>query len=1042
MKTAELIAIAIGDALRASPRTIGAHLSPIGLSAEDVVATLRLVRKRLGKRNYLVGSAPDLHDISEERMFCARDERAAERATLWRNCVRVGDGERLVYVSVEEHGKASGLLDCLEPVSEEQIADAFLNWCDDEESGLPTGTAAALRQGRVVEGAQLQDLCAFATAFERDPARDRKPWEVIGRHLPLLSLARDSGLGSDDTAERLRNNAKLVRALASGEDRRRSTQGALVDVETKLVKALTAGADLRVALGTIDLGYVETSGIAPKGAKVGARGGEKGGKGKKGVKNAPLKKPKASRSGSAKGDERDGVDPKPITDVETGSRQPVGAEQGQRGSEGGAGSSAPKGAQTISPRGRAVTAAPLSQGIELLLAASLGGDGAPVELKVRAGARQALITPQKQLETRRTDVSAAQSELSAPLAAWRHARAQFIGRASELRAQSATLSAALVGALPRLLADADCAAAFDAFARATVTLYRAAQDASERAMREVLALDTVAVRDAEGISVRVIGPLHVLWFGQVLERSRLESEAAVLSEAERRALVRGRSAGPTSPAEFPESDGVDLALSRQEDGLIVFERVPEVVERASLVSLGSLLIRRYLSLAPHASIGCRVAFEGEGAESFIDGVAEYLMGGDGQTTVEVLCERPPALRDGSDALTLVGQGRIRLGAIPLRQDGLAQARPHIAVRVPSGRPHPSEAEPSSTAVKSMAPAVSPARTRFELRERSLRIVTSVRGVPHLEAFEALHAAARGRQATRAFVLDASGLALRSEVDVIRGASATWHVVIAPSLGNRPPMGAFLLAHERIDERAVCAVLSREVRVAMRAVQDGLAKAGLNEEQPKRLRPIAMKLAQTCGGGLMSLRKDNVELLAGALLSLELSRRIEGRGVVVPLSGRGYEALTGDGQDGIGMQAAFGIADGVLRILVGVATLDSNLDIDLSVPQVGGAVGARLHAVVSSLQALRGEDLLARVARDAVGWLVWPSFAGMEVSERPSELIAALSDWSSVRDIKIEVQALLPPSIVIPKGRPTKVSRWPFAASVIDVALIKRLLLSA
>lgn len=1040
MKTAELIALAIVDALRASPRTIGAHLSPIGLSAEDVVATLRLVRKRLGKGNYLVGSAPDIDHINEERLFCAHDQSAAERATFWRNRVRVGDGERLVYVSVEEHGKASGLLDCLEPVSEEQIADAFLTWCDEDGSGLPEGTAAALRQGRVVEGAQLEDLCAFATAFERDPARSRKPWDVIGKHLPLLSLARDSGLGGDDTAERLRNNGKLVRALASGEDRRRSVEGALVAVESKLVKALNAGHDLRAALGAIDLGDVDTAGIAPKGTKTGARGGKKGGKAKKGSKSTPQKKGKVGKSPPVNGNGRDGG-PEPTDDDDDERTTPASPDGGKRDGQGGAGATPPKSGQTVSPRGRAVTAPPLSAGVELLLAASLVSDGAPVEAKVRASARQALVAPPKQIETRRADITAAESELSVPLAAWRQARAQFVAKASGLRAQSATLSAALVGAMPRLLADADCAAAFEAFARACVALYGAAQDVSERAMREVLALDTVAVRDAEGISVRVIGPLHLLWFGQVLERSRLEAEAAALSEPERRALVRGRAAGPTSPSAFPEAEGADLALSRAEDGLIVFERVPEVVERASLVALGSMLVRRYLALAPHASVGCRVAFEGEGAESFIDGVAEYLTANDGQTSIEVLCERPPALRDGSDALALVSEGRIRLGSIPLRQDGLAQARPHIAVRVPSGRPRPSDAEPSAMAVQSMAPAVSPARTRFELRERSLRIVTSVGGIPHLEAFEALLASARGRQATRAFVLDASGLALRSEVDVNRGASATWHVVIAPSLGSRPPMGAFLLAHERIDERAVCAVLSREVRVAMRAVQDGLAKAGLNEEQPKLLKPIAMRLAKACGGGLLSLRRDNVELLAGALLSLELARRIEGRGVVVPVSGRGYEALTGDDQDGVGMQAAFGMVDGALRILVGVATLDASLDIDLSVPQVGGAVGARLHAVVSSLQALRGEDLLARAARDAVGWLVWPTFAGMEASERPSELIAALSDWSSVKDVKIEVHALLPPSIVVPKGKPPKVSRWPFTASVIDVALIKRLLLT-
>lgn len=1036
MKTAELIALAVQDALKSSPRTIGALLSPIGLSSEDVVAALRLTRKRLGGGHYLVGSAPDAPDISEERFFVASDERAAERATDWRNQVRPASGERLVYLSVEEHGKASGLKDCLVALSEDQIADTFLAWCDLAESAMPVGLADALRLGRVVEGVQIEDLCAFAGAIARDPVRARRPWDAVGKHLPRLALARDSGLGHDDTAERLANNARLVRALATGESRRKAGAGALAEVELRLVARLDAGEDLREALTTVDLGEVKTEAIAPKGAKLGPR---------KPAKGKPAKPTKGAKGGRGHtGEATPKKRSEPAEERATGTRAPAADT---RSRDGGATNVTPDphpergAAPNSAARSLRVSAPSLSPGVEVLLSALVSGDGRSIELKVRSDARQVLTTPPKHPELRPGDLGFEEAELREPLVAWRAARSRFLEVARGLLAQGVSLSAVFVGAMPRLLTEVECRVAFDAFNQATCALYRAALDRSERAMRGVLALDTVAVSDADGTSVRIIGPLHLLWFGQVAERARIEGEAAKLPEGVRRALLRTSAAGPTSPAEFPEVVGGELSLSRPEDGLIVFERVPEVVERASLEALGQLLVRRHLALSPQASLGCRIAFEGPGAASFLDGVARYLSEEDEQAIVEVLCERPPVLRERSPALSLLGAGRLRLGALPLQHDDLTRTRPHIVVRAPTGRPRPGEEEPSGTAAQMLAPAIAPSRTRFELRERSLRVVTSVAGVETLEAFEALHAAARGRQARAAFVLDAAGLALRGEADVNRGASATWHVVIAPRLGNRSPMGAYLLAHERVDDRAVCAVLSKEVRVAMRSVRDGLARAGFNEEKPTALKPIAMKLAQTCGGGLLSLRKDNVELLASALLSLELSRRTEGHGVIVPLSGRSYEALTGASSEDLGAQVAFSVNDGVLRVSVGFASFDANLDLDLSLPQVGGRIGERLHAIVSTLQMLRGDDLGAQAARDTVGWMIWPALAGMEAKERPVELIVALSDWSRVKEVRIEAHVMVPTQFQMPKGKTPKIARWPLTVTSIDVPLIKRLLLS-
>lgn len=1047
MKTADLIAYAVRDTLKSSPRAIGVLLSPVGLSGDNVVASLRRARQLLGAQHYLVGSAPDAPLVSEERFFVASDQRAAERATFWRNRVRSGDGARLVYVSVEEHGKANGLHDCLIALEEDQIAGAFLDWCDDPENRMPEGLAAALRDARVIEGMLLEDLCGFAVAVTKDLVRSKRPWEVVGKHLPLLGLARDSGLGEDDTAERLLNNVRLVRALATGEARRKTGVGVIGDVEDHLTGLLDAGEELRSALAAIDLGEIKTEKIAPKAPKRGPRGA-------KPTKGKPGKPAAGARGkGGEKGSRKDQTNGEatarphgrsPVSEPPSGGGASTAATNGSAPSVGSSGPKpAPPGPAPVPPpRSLRVSAPPLSQGLDALLTALLNGDGDPVGVKVRGDTRHVLAVSPKNVEPRAMELGASRERLSEPLAAWRKRRARFVESARSLTAPSSSLPSALVGALPKLLSDKACRTAFEAFAEATRALYRAALDQSEQVMREVLALDTVVVLDGSGVAVRVVGPLHLLGFGQVLERMRIEEEATKIPESSRRVLLRAGSVGPTAPAEFPEVGGGELSLSRHEDGLIVFERTPELVERASLESFGQSLLRRYLSLSPHAILGCRIVFEGEGAENFLDGVAQYLISDGEGATVEVLCARPPTLRDKSPALPLLSEGRLRLGALPLDPKEITRTRPHIIVKVPSGRPHPHEEEPSVTAAQVLAPAVGPSRTRFELRERSLRIVTSVAGIASLESFEALHAAALGRRSRGAFVLDASGLSLRGEVDINRGVASTWHAVIAPSLGDRPPLGAYLLVHERIDDRSVSAVLSREVRAAMRSVREGLARAGMSEEKPTALRAIATRLAQTCGGGLLSLRKDNVELLTSALLTMDLVRRLEGRGVVVPLSGRGYEALTGESSADVSMQVALGATNNVLRAIIGFATFDPNIDLDLSLPQVGGRVGERLSAVVNTIQMLRGDDIGAQAARDAVGWLVWPALAGMDASERSNDLVGALSDWSRVKELRIEVSLMTPAQMQLPKGKAPKVSRWSVTVTTIDVPLIKRLLLSA
>lgn len=126
------------------------------------------------------------------------------------------------------------------------------------------------------------------------------------------------------------------------------------------------------------------------------------------------------------------------------------------------------------------------------------------------------------------------------------------------------------------------------------------------------------------------------------------------------------------------------------------------------------------------------------------------------------------------------------------------------------------------------------RTVFELRPRGLRVRTSVAGSRELEAVEALAALSRGRLPQRAFVADVAGLSLRAEVERITAGDGTWIAVIAPTVGRRPPLHWYLLAHEEVSAGATYAVVTRDIKPAARALQEGLRSMSLRDVRPRGL----------------------------------------------------------------------------------------------------------------------------------------------------------------------------------------------------------------
>jgi hypothetical protein len=210
----DLIATAAARRIKEDPQLLGIRVCPVALTPADVEPLRKAVRASLGDGTYVAVSIPGAAPLESSRFFVCPDKAAAERATLWRNAVKIDEGEHLLYVSVQTHGKAGGLQECLTQLREDDLREEFSAWCDQKGAGMPAGIGAALRDSRMLGRVSVQALCEFANAVLRD-RRDK--WEACGHHLPLLNLARDLKLRATNAAERLAENEKTVSRAATAE---------------------------------------------------------------------------------------------------------------------------------------------------------------------------------------------------------------------------------------------------------------------------------------------------------------------------------------------------------------------------------------------------------------------------------------------------------------------------------------------------------------------------------------------------------------------------------------------------------------------------------------------------------------------------------------------------------------------------------------------------------------------------------------------------------------------------------------------------------
>ncbi len=1039
MNIGTLIALAAKRVFENEQR-MGVRLSPVTLTAAELTAAIKELRDRLGPKVYLVGSAPKVAAAEvDARAYVAPDQRAAERATLWRNKVKVADKEHLVYVSVETHAKANGLRDCLEQLREQDLRAAFRQWASSTKNGLPNGLVAALDEAELLGQVRLEALCEYAARVAGVAAKGAAAWQAAGEALPVLNLAYDSKLGKDDTADRLRANHALVRALDTGEGRRRSASGPLAPVEEALHTALANPPKdgRRGALASVDLGAVKTSHLAkgkaakPKPVGAGAKPPEvvpQSG-GKKEPPPRPTKPPTHPKGDGASDAQKSAGPDSPIERVlggEPESPKPTSAPS-------------PDGAQKPPPRSMRLVGTPLPKGLAVMLANLFEGDGDPVEITVRGADRSYLNTPAKTLVPEPREVKRARSKLPGAVTAWGAARRALIDAARALPGAPPPAEMFTRG-LASLLKDAAFEAALAVFVAAAIALYDAAGEVDERTMREVLALDTLALRSRGGeVALRVIGPLHLLSIGQTLVARRALDDARQLPDNARRLIARALETAPAAPGTFPDESG-ELPLARGVGGLLVYERVPELVSASDAAAAARAVVLRYLTLCPHAMLGLRVAVVGDGdLASLVEGVAAAVMESASRPDrVEVLCARPPTWESRSASARALEEGVLHLGA--LDEQGARGA--HITLRFAGTQGRPEDDEAAAPAVKTFAPPGG-GRTTFNLRARGLRVRTSVVGAHELEAVESLVSRAVGHVPQKAFVTDVAGRSLRAECE---GATVEggWLAIIGQSLGRRPPTPWFLIAHEGFGARATCAVVAKDVRAAARSLQEGLATLGVSDMRPRSLILLAERLASAGRSSLVPLARPAASLVAGGLLALELRKAFgsDSDVLIAPLTGAMYETLVGQAAEGDAdtLQLAVARVGDGLRVVVGYATVSTSPDLDTSKVQFDGAVAKRVGRVVEAITVgTEGARADAVAAREAIAWALWSAAAADDAVRGAWR--EALAKWSGAVTAAVEAIVLVLSGEGNTKERIGKIGRAKVVVRQLALERLNALLLS-
>ncbi len=1048
MTVTELIARAAKRLIEADPEIMGVRVCPITLEPEDVEPLRKQIQAQVGKKTYVAMSVPGVQTVDVERFYVSADQSAAERATRWRNEVRIEEGEHLVYASVQVHGKAGGLQDCLTPLHEDDLRAEFADWSDSKGSGMPVGFGAALRDSGILGRASAVALCEFARAALRD--RRENKWEACGHQLPLLNLARDMGLRPSNGAGRLEENERAVSRAATGERAAGVTTGPLA----QLREAFRAVAgDVQDRLKRIDL-TEHLSGVLDR---------KKGPRREKGP-SRPTKKVKAARPGRKPAKAAQDSTAALVDAAQSGGKDPL-AEVERRAKrlerEAGPGNGKNSGPRPGDPGdGRAedpvwskaqqadefgALAERVPVGLGAMLLQSLRGDGYGLRWYARDSAAALLddLPPQSAAVEVRDDV--ADEGLRAAFARvvdCRRAAAKLLLPDAERGLKSLTtfVTSPLVA-----LADRTVRAAMAALLGASAELYAAAARSADAAgRRTALAFDTVEVRARSGDAVRVVCPFHPLWLSQAMGRFDALLTESGLNATAKRLLVRSLSEAPAAPNEWPGDAAGPLQLSRPSGGLIRYQSKSDELEPKEVADTVARVVDLFIGSMPHARSGLHVVVLGGEATPVIDGIAAALE------------ERPDLARawvhhrgagsgEGSDKTSrAIASGRLALGSMPATGDALGQGlRPHLIFRLAPASSPGVKLQPAAPSQPGLGASSGLLPTEFTVVDGGLRARTPIDGqrFPALAAFEAVHALASGGQPQGAFVRNAWAVSLRALLGDVAGPSVSWDVVLAPRIGRRPPDQRFLLSHERATDQLSVAIVSRDIAPAARALREAFHALGVEDLRPIVLNNLAIHLASVTSQGIISPHRSGEQVLAASVLGMALRRElVDGEAFVAHFEGGSGATLLG--QDPGALPGAFAVGFGAeadrLRVVLGYAALRECIDADLVRGQLTGPLQEVLSRLSTSVELATSVDGVGAVAaREALNWLLWPALASAErPGSRTERLLLQLDRGVSCA---VSVVAYLPTgAAALKRAGIAKLGKHPLSMHALDVGTFEAL----
>ncbi len=952
------------------PAQLGVRLSPVALEPEEARQLIEDAQRCFGGRRVFVAAAvPGAEEETGETWCISATELAAERATAWRNTVDTDAGERVLYVSVTRQGKAGGLRDTLYSLTEQELRDCFVRWCE-RSSALPDSLGEALAAARLAERADARALCAYSEAVLAAQGAEQR-WVAAGVHLPILSLAVDTML-RDAPTERLRANARWVRGVATTDKRHKgSLTPSAREVRAALKEAITEAAgcgSVESILRDIDIGSLSSEDL---GSDVATKTSSRRSVPRATAVSKPARKPTRRSHRSRRIRDRQQAVEEELACLQSPAPTPKSLVESEREPEapelvGERESSTDPAKKKIWTEGMqrrefGSSRARLPTGLRALLVLSLSSEQ-PLTWTLKSGAPRKLLG-------KRTTSEAPQAAPELELSRWSAAhtrRTEARQALIELLDPGGHRGALELLVRAPLLALQDSALHYAATQHIEATaqlLAQVSRDAPELA-RQVLALETITLEAEAEETLCLLTPLHPLWLGQLLARLGALRDGKEISVAARRLLARSLTRSIATPPLWPLGEHRWLGRSAPAESLPVFESSPSIMEPVDIKEVTAQLLALHLQLHPHALAGLRLTTAGRGLQPVVEAASELLRDEERLTQLDLHLPRP------TEASAELHRGRLRL--LPLSFSGEGAPSPHLHIQLAlhdTAQPLPRTVPlPSLKALE---------RVCWQDSRLGLCQAISLAGVVGAEGVACLLQQCGATHHPTVLAETVTAAHFHDDDPEHSLAPVTWRVTLGAALRGRPKLGELLVVRERVGSVDVV-ITTADARPLSRRLSPVFQLMGVNSRRPSTLQKLTRSLSGVGSGGLLSLSGGSSERLLSARLLAHCGGTTAGPGALaVTLQGELYETLLGAeehhrGGDSVVLAAT--VRAGEMHLVCGYAAIQQPLELDLSGARLTGPLWDCLARLADFCSLLTEDSPGGAAAWEAAGALFWPAVA--------------------------------------------------------------------